>query len=135
MKSLGSIYIPPTLPLSLSCSLLYTRGNCKPTSLRKSEINISVRWPKYGHIYRLFLKNLTYSLTQPLRTAVKESDSVTRCSDIFSWIKPTYWPLIKKLKWFCWKIGFRGDRSEISDSALANTVRSKKMKFSKIQIY
>ena len=41
-------------------------------------------------------------------------------------------PLINRLKWFCWKICFRGYISEISDSAQANTARSQKINFVKI---
>ena len=41
-------------------------------------------------------------------------------------------PLINRLKWFCWKICFRGDIREISDSAQANTARSQKINFVKI---
>ena len=42
-------------------------------------------------------------------------------------MNPTHAPgsLVKRLKWFCWKIQFCGDISEISDSALTNTVRSR----------
>ena len=38
--------------------------------------------------------------------------------------------LINRLKWFCWKIRFRGDIHEISDSAQTNTVRSQTVFFS-----
>ena len=55
------------------------------------------------------------------------SGSVPIFLAFFYSMNPTHAPgsLVKRLKWFCWKIQFCGDISEISDSALTNTVRSR----------
>ena len=34
-------------------------------------------------------------------------------------------PLLNRLKWFCWKVCFRGDICKISNSMLTNTARSR----------
>ena len=57
------------------------------------------------------------------------SDSATKFFGIFSpWIQPSFGPLINRLTWFCWKIRFREDICEISDSAQTNTARSQTLR-------
>ena len=91
------------------------------------------RFPRVAHLTSFNLKYCTVSW--PLHVVYEkacrtEFDPLKwKCHEIFGtfspWIKPTWGPLINRLKWFCWKIRFRGDIWEISDSVRTNTAQSK----------
>ena len=73
---------------------------------------------------------LLYRISYPFSTLKWQCHKIILAFFLFRESNPPK-PLINRLKWFCWKVRFRGDIHEISDSTLTNTAR--KIKFAEVQ--